>query len=78
VTTADSFEVVIASFHTEARASEVVTQLKDLGHPAHARVVDEWQQVVAGPFANEAAADDAQRQLDREGFSGTKVQRAAP
>ena len=76
--TTESFEIVVASFHTEARANEVVTELTGLGQPAHTRLLDGWQQVVAGPFANEAAAEDAQRQLDRNGFSGTQVGRVAP
>jgi cell division protein FtsN len=69
---------VVASFRTETRAAEVVTELAGHGAPAHTRLLDGWQQVVAGPFANETAARDAQRELDRQGFRDTSVARVAP
>lgn len=69
----DSFEILVASFRTEAKATEVVDQLKALGHSVRMRSLGGWQQVVAGPFASKAAADDAQHQLDREGFADTHI-----
>jgi len=35
-----------------------------------------WQQIVAGPFASWTAADDAQRRLERKGFTGTQISSA--
>jgi len=72
-----SFEIVVASFRTDSKAAEVVGQLTDLGESVHQRAIDGWQQVVAGPFRSRAAAEDTQRQLDREGFTGTRIVRAA-
>jgi cell division septation protein DedD len=68
-----SFEIVIASFRTETRAAQVVAELTALGHQARARVIGEWQQVVAGPFATRAAAEEAQRQLDSQGYTATHI-----
>jgi general secretion pathway protein A len=75
VETDQSFEIVVASFRTEVKAAEVVAQLTELGQRVHQRSIDGWQQVVAGPFASRAAAEDAQRELDQKGFSGTRVVR---
>ncbi len=71
-----SFEVVVASFRTDAKATEVVRQLTGLGQPVHQRSADGWRQVVAGPFPSRAAAEDTQRQLDRDGFTDTRIVRA--
>jgi len=32
-----------------------------------------WQQVLAGPFASRAEADEAQQRLDRAGMTGTQI-----
>jgi general secretion pathway protein A len=72
-----SFEIVVASFRTDSKAAEVVEQLTNLGEPVHQRAIDGWQQVVAGPFTSRAAAEVTQGQLDREGFIGTRIVRAA-
>jgi len=71
--TSDALEILVASFHTEGRASEVVNQLTNAGHRVRQRSIGGWQQVVAGPFASRAAAEDAQRRFEREGFTGTKI-----
>lgn len=73
--TPESYEIVIASFRTETRATEVVDQLTALGQRVRQRSIGEWHQVVAGPFESRAAAEDAQRQLDRQGFAGTHIGR---
>ncbi len=71
----DGFEIVVASFRTEARANDVATQIAALGQPVHQRSLGGWQQVVAGPFVARTAADQAQRLLDRQGFTGTRIVR---
>jgi len=69
----DGFEIVVASFRTEARANDVASQVAALGHRVRQRSINGWQQVIAGPFVERTAADEAQRQLDRQGFTGTQV-----
>ena len=71
--TSDVFEILVASFHTEVRAREVVAQLTNAGQSVRHRSIGGWQQVVAGPFASRTAAADAQRLLEREGFTGTQI-----
>jgi general secretion pathway protein A len=71
--TSEGFEILVASFRTEVRATEVVQQLTNAGQRVRQRSVGAWQQVVAGPFASKTAAEDAQRLLEREGFAGTQV-----
>ncbi|HET9833638.1 MAG TPA: AAA family ATPase [Vicinamibacterales bacterium] len=71
--TSDGFEILVASFRTEVRATEVVEQLTSAGQRVRQRSVGAWQQVVAGPFASRTAAEDAQRLLEREGFAGTQI-----
>jgi general secretion pathway protein A len=69
----DGFEIVVASFRTEGRATEVVEQLTNAGQSVRQRSIGGWQQVVAGPFALRTAAEDAQRLLERDGFAGTQI-----
>jgi general secretion pathway protein A len=71
--TSDGFEILVASFRTEVRATEVVERLTNAGQSVRQRSVGGWQQVVAGPFASRTAAEDAQRRLEREGFTGTQI-----
>jgi cell division protein FtsN len=63
----------VASFRTEARAAEVARQVEALGQKVRQRSLEGWQQVLAGPFASRAAADAAQEQLDRAGFTETVI-----
>jgi general secretion pathway protein A len=71
--TSDGFEILVASFRTEVKATEVVEQLTNAGQSVRQRSVGGWQQVVAGPFASTTAAEEAQRRLEREGFTGTQI-----
>ena len=72
-----SFEIVVASFRTMTRASEVAAELTSLGQPVRQRSSDGWQQVLAGPFASRIAAEEAQAKLDRAGYTGTQIVPAA-
>ena len=67
------FDIVVASFRTEARAASVAADVSSLGLPVRRRVVVDWQQVIAGPFASRAEADEAQRRLDRAGLTNTQM-----
>jgi general secretion pathway protein A len=73
----DSFEIVVASFRTMTRATEVAAELTALGQPVRQRLSDGWQQVLAGPFASRADAEEAQAKLDRAGYTGTQIVPAA-
>ena len=70
---AGEFEIVVASFKTEARAASVRAELVKLGVPARARSIGAWQQVTCGPFATRAAAENAQQLLNRSGYDGTQI-----
>jgi len=70
-----AFQVAVSSFRTEARATEVVTSLRDLQIPATARLdsTGTWYRVVAGPFATRDAAQAAQETLARNGYADTRI-----
>ena len=70
---AGSFEIVVASFHTTARATEVAGQIATLGQPVRQRQANGWQQVLAGPYASAGEARAAQQRLEQAGFTDTKV-----
>jgi general secretion pathway protein A len=76
--TRDGFDILVASFRTEVRATEVAEQLRNAGQRVRQRSVGGWQQVVAGPFASRTAAEDAQRLLERDGFAGTQIVSSTP
>jgi cell division protein FtsN len=72
-----SFEIVVASFRTVTRASAVAAELVALGQPVRQRTADGWEQVLAGPFATRAAAEEARQKLDLAGYTGTQIVPAA-
>ena len=53
----------MASFRTESRAALVAAEVTALGMPMRRRTAEGWQQVLAGPFASRALADEAQKRL---------------
>jgi general secretion pathway protein A len=69
----ERFEIVVASFRTDERATSVAAEVTALGLPIRRRVADGWQQVLSGPFASRAQAEEAQQRLDRVGFTGTQI-----
>jgi cell division septation protein DedD len=71
--TAGAFEIVVASFRTEARAAEATSQVKDAGVPVRQRATGGWQQVIAGPFASRDEAEANRARLERAGFPGTQI-----
>ena len=48
----ERFEIVVASFRTDARAASVEAEVAALGLPTRRRVSDGWQQVLCGTFAS--------------------------
>jgi cell division protein FtsN len=71
--TGERFEILVASFRTDARATSVAAEVAALGLPIRRRVLDGWQQVVSGPFASRTDADGAQQRLHRAGLGGTQI-----
>ena len=69
----ERFDIVVASFRTNAPASSVADKVAALGLPMRRRVSDGWQQVVSGPFKSRADAEDAQERLRRAGLNGTHI-----
>jgi general secretion pathway protein A len=67
------FDIVVASFRTDARAASVASQVAALGLPMRRRVSDSWQQVVSGPFASRNDAEEAQQRLHGAGLTGTQI-----
>ena len=73
--TGGQFEIVVASFRTDERAAAVVAEVSNLGFPVRRRVIGGWHQVIAGPFASRAAADEVQQRLTGAGLTQTVVVR---
>ncbi|HKT80349.1 MAG TPA: AAA family ATPase [Vicinamibacterales bacterium] len=73
----ERFEIVIASFRTEARATSVGAEVTALGLPTRIRVSDGWQQLLAGPFQTRNDAIRAQERLDNAGLTETQIVVAA-
>jgi general secretion pathway protein A len=71
--TGGGFDIVVASFRTDARATSVAAEVAALGLPIRRRVVDGWQQVISGPFASRGEAEIAQQRLDRAALTGTQI-----
>ena len=67
------FDVVVASFRTDARAASVAAEVAALGLPIRRRVANSWQQVVCGPFESRTDAEEAQQRLHGAGLTGTQV-----
>jgi len=70
---AERFDIVVASFRTDARAAAVSTEIAALGLPVRRRVSDTWQQVIVGPFKTRQEAENAQQSLQRAGMGGTQI-----
>ncbi|HJZ74918.1 MAG TPA: AAA family ATPase [Vicinamibacterales bacterium] len=69
----DRFEIVVASFRTATRATDVANAIAALPEPVRQRSTGGWQQVLAGPYASAEQARAAQQRLERAGFTGTHV-----
>jgi cell division septation protein DedD len=71
------FDIVVASFRTDARAETVAAQVSTLGLPVRRRVADSWQQIICGPFTSRTDAEQAQQRLEHSGLTGTQIVPAA-
>jgi type II secretory pathway predicted ATPase ExeA len=71
--TSGRFDIVVASFRTDSRATAVASAVAALGLPTRRRVSDGWQQVLSGPFASRTEAEDAQKRLNRSGLTETQI-----
>jgi len=69
----ERFEIVVASFRTAIRATDVANAIAALPEPVRQRSAGGWQQVLAGPYASAEEARAAQQRLERAGFTGTHV-----
>ena len=67
------FDIVVASFRTEGRASSVAAEVQALGLPIRRRLSDGWYQLISGPFKSRTSAEDAQQRLQRAGLAGTQI-----
>jgi len=71
--TSERFDIVVASFRTDARAAAVAREVAALGLPIRRRVSDNWQLVVSCPFASRRDAEEAQQRLHGAGLTGTQI-----
>jgi general secretion pathway protein A len=69
----DRFEIVVASFRTDARATAVASEIGAVVQPVRQRVANGWHQVLVGPFASRTLADDARQQLQRAGYGDSQI-----
>jgi cell division septation protein DedD len=70
----ESFTIVVASFRTTARVGAVVAELEKQELPAYARdVPGGWHQVMVGPYASRAEAEEVQRQLVANRWAGSQI-----
>jgi cell division protein FtsN len=67
------FEIVVGSFRSESRATEVAAMVTAAGLTVRQRATGGWQQVIAGPFASREEADKAQQRLRGAGFTDTQT-----
>jgi type II secretory pathway predicted ATPase ExeA len=70
---AEAFEIVVASFRTAIRATDVAAAVAQLGEPVRQRAAGGWEQVLTGPYPSREQALDAQARLERAGFTGTHL-----
>jgi len=72
----DKFSIVVSSFRTRDRATEVSADVAALGLPASVRSASGWEQVVVGPYSLRSEAVAAQNRLVDAHFTDTKLTQA--
>jgi hypothetical protein len=73
----DKFTIIVSSFRTRDRATEVSADVAELGLPSSVRSASGWEQVVVGPYSSRSEAVAAQNRLVDAHFSDTKLMQAA-
>jgi cell division protein FtsN len=71
--TGETFDIVVASFRTDAGATSAAAGFAALGLPIRRRVSNGWQQVLCGPFPSRTDAEGAQQTLVRAGLTDTQI-----
>lgn len=71
----ESYQIVVAAFRTEQRATAVANGIKASGLPVATRLdsTGSWYSIVVGPYRTSAEAQTAQASLARQGFTETRV-----
>jgi general secretion pathway protein A len=67
------FLIVVSSFRTRDRATQVAADIVALGLPAFVRTSSDWQQVVVGPYTSRQDAAGAQTRLAIAHIADTKI-----
>jgi hypothetical protein len=65
--------IVVSTFQTRERATEVADEVSALGLPASVRSASGWEQVVVGPYSSRTDAAGAQARLVDSQFTDTKL-----
>ena len=75
---ADKFLVIVASFRTRDRSTQVAADIVALGLPASVRSTSGWEQVVVGPYSTRQEATGAQSRLENAHFTDMKIVQNGP
>lgn len=76
--TADKFLIIVSSFRTRDRATQVAKDIVAVGLPASVRTSSGWEQVVVGPYTSRQEAVAAQGRLEGAHFADTKLVAPTP
>ena len=69
----DPFLIVVSSFRTRSRATQVAADIVALGLPALVRSMSGWQQVIVGPYVSREEAVEAQIRLAAAHMTDTSI-----
>jgi general secretion pathway protein A len=70
---ASKFLIIVSTFKTRDRATEVAGEVSVLDLPAFVRTASGWEQVVVGPYSSRTDAARAQARLVDSQFTDTKL-----
>jgi len=74
VSATDRYDILVAAFRTDARATAVAAEVTALGLPGRKQALESsWHQVLCGPFASRGEAEEAQERLLKAGLTGTQI-----
>jgi hypothetical protein len=75
---ADKFLIIVSSFRTRDRSTQVAADIVALGLPASVRSISGWEQVVVGPYSTRQEAGGAQKRLEDAHFTDMKIVQTGP